>query len=111
MKKSVSSKKGSCISFMTGSGGKDEACIELMRISLKKEGDRRERLDKLLAKYESIRTAEKLHIKTIKANIIVRRAPRRNSRTSPPSPRSASWSTPTSSSTTTSPSKRGSSSA
>ncbi len=42
-----------------------------MRISLKKEGDRKERLEKLLSKYESIRTEERAHIKAIKAGIIV----------------------------------------
>jgi hypothetical protein len=43
MKKSTMSKKGSCFSFLTGTA-KDDASLELMRISLKKEGDRRERL-------------------------------------------------------------------
>lgn len=70
MKKSMMSKKGSCISFLNG-GVKDDATLELMRISLKKEGDRRERLEKLLSKYEFIRSEERNHIKTIKANIIV----------------------------------------
>lgn len=70
MKKSMMSKKGSAISFLNG-GVKDDATLELMRISLKKEGDRRERLEKLLSKYEFIRSEERNHIKTIKANIIV----------------------------------------
>ena len=43
MKKSMMSKKGSCLSFLTGSV-KDDATLELMRISLKKEGDRKDRL-------------------------------------------------------------------
>ena len=43
MKKSYASKKGSCISFLTGSC-KDEASLDMMRISLKKETDRREKL-------------------------------------------------------------------
>lgn len=70
MKKSMMSKKGSCLSFLTGNL-KDDASLELMRISLKKEGDRKDRLEKLLAKYEAIRADEKTHIKAIKASIIV----------------------------------------
>lgn len=70
MKKSMMSKKGSCLSFLTGNV-KDDATLELMRISLKKEGDRKERLEKLLAKYEAIRAEERSHIKAIKASIIV----------------------------------------
>jgi len=53
MKKKSTSKKGSCISFITGSC-KDEASIDLMKISLKKEADRREKLEKLLQKYDEI---------------------------------------------------------
>lgn len=53
MKKSFVSKKGSCISFITGSG-KDESSLELMRISLKKEADRKDKLEKLLQKYDEI---------------------------------------------------------
>lgn len=64
------SKKGSCLSFLAGNV-KDDATLELMRISLKKEGDRKERLEKLLSKYEAIRAEERSHIKAIKASIIV----------------------------------------
>jgi hypothetical protein len=70
MKKSMMSKKGSCLSFLTGNV-KDDATLELMRISLKKEGDRKDRLERLLAKYEIIRGEERSHIKAIKASIIV----------------------------------------
>lgn len=40
MKKSTMSKKGSCLSSSCA-GLKDEASLDLMRISLKKETDRR----------------------------------------------------------------------
>lgn len=43
-----------------------------MKISLKKETDRKEKLEKLLQKYDKIHTIERQHVKTIKANIIVR---------------------------------------
>ena len=70
MKKSQMSKKGRVISFITGSC-KDEAMIDLMRISLKKEADRKEKLEKLLQKYDEIHSIERNHVRTIKANIIV----------------------------------------
>ena len=44
-KKSSLSKKGSYVSFINRGGAyADESAIELMRISLKKEGDRHDRL-------------------------------------------------------------------
>ena len=66
----TTSKKGSCSSFFS-SIVKDENAIELMKISLKKEGDRRQRLQTMLNSYETIRAEEKAHIKSIKASIIV----------------------------------------
>jgi hypothetical protein len=51
-KKSSTSKKGSYVSSVNRGGAyADEATLELMRISLKKEGDRNGRLEKLLRKY------------------------------------------------------------
>lgn len=64
------SKKHSCLSFFS-SIVKDDNAIELMRISLKKEADRRGRLQQMLNNYEAIRAEEKAHIKSIKASIIV----------------------------------------
>lgn len=70
MKKSIMSKKGSCLSFLL-SACKDESTVELMRISMKKEADRKEKLEKLLQKYDQIHAIERQHVKSIKANIIV----------------------------------------
>lgn len=42
-----------------------------MRISMKKEADRKDKLEKLLQKYDQIHGIERQHVKSIKANIIV----------------------------------------
>lgn len=109
-KKSTMSNKGSCMSLWTRLC-KDEAALEIMRISMKKEGDRKDKLERLLQKYDQIHTLEQQHVKTLKANIIVPLQLPRNSKTPSPSQKYGSWSTPTSTSITTSASKRGSSSA
>ena len=64
------SKKGSCISLWA-SMCKDENALEIMRISTKKEADRKDKLEKLLMKYDQIHSIERQHVKTLKAGIIV----------------------------------------
>ena len=50
---------------------KDENALEIMRISTKKEADRKDKLEKLLMKYDQIHSIERQHVKTLKAGIIV----------------------------------------